>query len=151
MPKDNIKQLGFMDAFFLATTPRSMIRSVEQIAAAEKTKRKKLEDKTCKVNQTNAEKTATNKAERKMAGRKTPEQMPRRINLCTPCALFMPVSEIIFSHLPYDCCALNSQHCYLDRFSNFLFHNPTASLPSPLQRFILHYATPGHIQPRVQQ
>ncbi len=100
MPKDNLKQFGFMDAFFLATTPRSMIRRVEQIAAAEKVKTKKLEGKTGKTNQVDAEKTTTNKVERKRAGGKMPEQMPRRINVCTPCALFMPVhvSEIIFSH-----------------------------------------------------
>jgi len=153
MPEDNIKQFGFMDAFFLATTPRSMTRSVEQIAAAEKAKIKQLEDKTSKGNQADAEKPAINKAGRKRVGGKTPERMPRRIRVCTPYALFMPghVSESSFLTCRVIGCALKSCCCYLHRLFNSRFPNPTASLPSPLQHFILHYAAPRHIQPRVQQ
>ena len=104
MPKDNIKQIGFMDAFFLATKPRSTIRNVEQIAATEKARIKKLKNKTCKVNQTDSKKPAINNVEWKSVVRKMPEQVPGHIKLCTPCALFVPVyvSEIIFLHLLYD-------------------------------------------------
>jgi hypothetical protein len=104
MTDQNIKQFSFMDAFFLATTSRSMMRSVEQIAAAEKAKMTQLVDKPSKANKADAEKPATNNAERKRAGGKKPEPMPRRISFCTPCARFMPVyvSEIIFPHIPCD-------------------------------------------------
>lgn len=135
MPKDNIKHLGFMDTFFLATTPRSTIRGVKQIAAAEKANTKKLDNKTCKVNQADTKKPVINQVERKREGGKTPEQVPR-INLCTPCALFMPVyvSEIIFF---LTCCmigcALKSRNCYLNRLFTSRFPNPISSLPSPLQ------------------
>ena len=78
-----------------------MIRSAEQIAAARKVKAKETAGKTSITNHPDTEKPATNKVERKRVGGKTSEQVPRRVSLCTPCALFIPVnvSEIIFLHV----------------------------------------------------
>jgi len=153
MSKDDIKHISFMDAFFFATTPRSMLRSAEKIAVAEKAKLKKLEDKRSKANQADDKKPVA-KAERKRAERKTLERIPRPVSLCTPCALFMPVhvSEIIS---PRRSCGFvaswKADTVTWANLSNCIFPIQLASLPPPPLLHILYHAASRYIQLRVQQ